>query len=318
MSKQGLDKNPEFAISAYHTGDFMKRDPRDTDYAIKRELIEAGKKVNPQAGGAITPFGLVMADREDINYLKSKKEQEANLRMAQFGEYLINEKDPSTQAHAYAILPQLKTKPEQWYSGWIAEQIALYHILLDGRINSEEDLAFIYKITRADYVIPTTCAWDPHGVLKAKDDDDPAVGKMFGRNQKGISHGLFSMRQWGLEGLTAEAQTNLYDNYGQMAGATEEQFRIKCKILKRLMPGLKDKKTKEIKEIIMMNSPVTGEPADQSVWSNYMSRYLPDPASPAYTSFGPAPTYDGGRMRRSLDPGNAYAGGYDRDAAGQD
>jgi hypothetical protein len=252
------NKNGAFPITATHTGHFIRPDGSDTDMAVRRALI--------QNTGGETPFGVMSAGQETIDYLKHKKEKESYMTHLALVEQMIDSKNPATQAKAYSLAPELLTESEKYYDQWVTDQIMLYKILKQGEINTQEDLYFIAKILRADYWLPTSPAWDPQGALTGAID-----GKQL---QEGIYRGIFSMRQWGLLGNTNPERYSpgVPDNSTE----AKKQMKMKYVIVRRLFPGLRDADDYKILQIVNKISAVTGSATDQDTWSNYLQRIMPD------------------------------------------
>jgi hypothetical protein len=260
--------NGPFPITATHAGHFIRPDGMDTDMAVRRALIG-------QTGGE-TPFGVMSAGQETVDYLKRQKEKEAYMTHLALVEHMIDSKNPATQAKAYSLAPELLTESEKYYDQWVTDQIMLYKILKQGEINTQEDLYFIAKILRADYWLPTSPAWDPQGAL--------IKGIDFEQHQEGMLRGIFSMRQWGLLGNKNPERGSWMpqEDTDDIDTEAKKQMKMKFVIVRRLFPGLRDADNYKIRQIINKISAVTGSATDQDTWSNYLQKIMPDPNTHRY------------------------------------
>jgi hypothetical protein len=220
----------------YEVGHWVKPDPRDTDMKIRRELIN-----NRDGGG--TPFGLMTAGQEVIDYLKEKKDQEAYWDELRLAGYLIDSQKPETQEHAFTVFPELKEVPEQYHIQNLAIQEALRTLLRDGRIAGKDDNSLIYHIIRPDFVLPIFPAWDPEGLIIG---DQQLRSQLLELQYENAQAGLFSPRNWGIQHPN-RAMQNI-------------QLTIKRMLLRRLYPGLRNAADGTLNTLMQRRSPlVEGE-----------------------------------------------------------
>lgn len=225
-----------YNIASGMVGRYARSDPRDTDKAIKQQLARDPKQ-----------FGIVHATDEDVDYMKSKKEQEYYWRSLRLGQYLIDAERPETQDHAFAVFPELKDYPDEYHRDNLAVQEALRTMLRDGKLGGKEDHELIMHICRPDFELPIFPVWDPQGLtLTGEGDLKTAFQNYISYGLKNATQtGFFSPRKWNAD---AGAQQ-----------ASELQQKLKIMILRRLYPGLRDKDNEEISRFLKTISPATEE-----------------------------------------------------------
>jgi hypothetical protein len=237
----------QFPVAAYNTGHFIPPDTnKDTDMDLWMQLVDSG--LTKDATGKITDFkgstqwGVPTITPGQMEpYFKAKKEKEAYLTTLNLATKLEDPRDPRTREDMVVIAPELESVPKSYFEQWLADQITLYNLLLDGRIRSREDLMFVVKIVRDDYVIPWFPAWDPSGALLGNIDE---FKKILGI---GMQCGFFNPRQWSSP-----------DSYGASGSSSKaKQQTVKKLILKRLFPGLKDAPEAELTDIMQRLSQAT-------------------------------------------------------------
>jgi len=272
QQKDGITEN-RYPQAGYEVGHWVQPDERDTDMKMRTELIGSS------TSGA-TPFGVMTAGQEVIDYLKAKKDQEEYWYELKLAGYLIDEKRPETQDNAFGIFPELREVPEQYHTQNLAMQEAIRTMLRDGKISGKEDNSLIAHIIREDYVLPIFPAWDPEGLIVGSETLKPELLKMQYLN---ASKGIFSPRQWGVDA---------------QAAMDTIQKKIKIMLLKRLYPGLRDQKDDDIfRSLIVRQSPlelddngkgmgISNDPA--ALWA-YLKGELKGPAAFA-KGFRPAST----------------------------
>lgn len=212
-----------YPAAAYHTGRWVQPSDADTDMSIRKELI-SGRPDGAPAGS--TPYGVMSAGQEVIEYLKEKKDQEEYWLELQLAGYLIDSKKPESQENAIAIFPELRDVPEQNHTQNLAIQEAIRTMLRDGKIAGKEDNSLIMHMLRADYALPYYPAWDPEGIImNNKTIKSLIIKRQYINAQKGI----FSPRQWGVHpGHELDAIDSVI------------QKEIKLMLLRRLYPGMRD------------------------------------------------------------------------------
>jgi len=215
----------------YEVGHWVKPDPRDTDMKIRRELIN-----NNPAGS--TPFGIMTAGQEVVDYLKEKKDQESYWEELRLAGYLIDSDKPDTQDHAFNVFPELKEVPEQYHVQNLAIQEALRTLLRDGRIAGKDDNSLIYHIIRPDFQLPIFPAWDPEGLIIG---DQQLKSELLALQYANAKAGLFSPRNWGIKDASRQMEA--------------VQKKIKMMLLRRLYPGLKNKSDDYLMVLMKRPSP---------------------------------------------------------------
>jgi hypothetical protein len=287
QQKAGITDN-RYPQAGYEVGHWVQPDERDTDMKMRTELIGTGNTT----GG--TPFGVMTAGQEVIDYLKAKKDQEEYWYELKLAGYLIDEKRPETQDNAFGIFPELREVPEQYHTQNLAMQEAIRTMLRDGKISGKEDNSLIAHIIREDYVLPIFPAWDPEGLIVGSEQLKPELLKLQYVN---ASKGIFSPRKWGVDAKAA---------------MEDIQKKIKIMLLKRLYPGLRDQSDVDIfRSLIVRQSPleltdkgagmgISNDP--KALWT-YMSGAQTGPAafakafahasSSAAATYATAPAYFG-------------------------
>jgi hypothetical protein len=247
-----------YNIASGMVGHWVEPDSRDTKMAIKSQLAKDDRQM-----------GQVMATDEDVEYIKSKKDQEYYWSSLRLGQYLIDPERPETQDHAFAVLPELKDYPDQYHRDNLAIQEALRTMLRDGKLGGLEDHELIMKIIRPDFELPIFPVWDPKGLVLTGEADLRTAFQAYLDSgiESAVDRGFFSPRQWGVDTQ-------------QEASALQEK--LKFMILRRLYPGLRDKKDYELKQFMRQISPAavnTQEVAEYSLNNNplgFFNTMLPD------------------------------------------
>lgn len=141
---QGRLAEGQFPRSWLFPGKYLLPDPRDTDLAITRQLV------NPQTGS--TPYGIVHTDSKDlVKYVKDKKAQETNLFQLQLASQLIDPNRPETQEYVFKKFPQLVEIPEEAHRENIMLQETLRTLLRDGIVRDPKDNALVAHIIQSDF-----------------------------------------------------------------------------------------------------------------------------------------------------------------------
>jgi hypothetical protein len=224
------DRN-HFPIHATLKGHWTQPSSKDTDKAIKMQLVKKAEK------GVNGPFGQIMQSEDDISWMKEKKLQDENWAQTRLLGYLIDPLQPESQDIAYAIAPELKSYPEQVHLENLALQEALRVLLRDGKLGGKEDNALIYHILRPDFKLPLNPVWDPDGLIIKAAAGNYGIKTI--DQQLAAARGLFSPRNWA--GIPKRAS----DQYDDL------HTDIKVMILKRLYPGLRYKKADWIKQFVI-------------------------------------------------------------------
>ena len=233
-------------------GQWTSPNKKDTDILIRRQLLSEGK-----ADNAVTPFGLMTAGQEVIDYLKEKKEQENYYLTTQLATYLVDPQRPETQEKAFLVAPELREVPEKQHERDLAIQEALRVMLRDGQIRGPEDHLLIMEICKDQYVLPAYPLWDPQGLiiqgLNGLDRDT--------FYQMTVIRGIFNPITFGTMGAPGDDAFK------------EAQRKVKAMILKRLYPGLKDKSVNDIIANIIekRNSPIQTGAIDNDYYGLFNS-----------------------------------------------
>lgn len=211
-----------FPLSAYHVGNFIEPDGgKDTYYKAHEDVVRA---TGNRYGTHFAPPGLT-------EYFMDKKKDELYMNVLRFGEYLVDEKDPRTQDNLYSIFPELKEKPNQYYRDEIALQWALHNLLKAGQIKTKNDHMLVSLICRPHFEIPVYPAWDPTGIFMK---GTTAFNKLV---TLGMKRGLLNPLRF------ADGADNT-EKVGFEGSPTQQE--LKRMIVRRLYPGLRDKKNEEI------------------------------------------------------------------------
>lgn len=230
-TSQTDDKYKGLPTDTFLRGAWLRPDPYDTEASMKLKMINANS-------GA-TPFGLAQLSDKDMKWLMYKKDQEALMKKRQLASYLIDPTDPTTQKHAEAVIPELRTVPEEKFIEEQSMQLALRAILRNGEIGGEEDNDLIAYIIRDDVELPTTPLWDPFGAILK----DEKISKIIQDNEaKG--QGIFNPRSWH---VNAKTETD----------AVKLQRAIKRAILRRVYPGFRKEEDAVLNSFIASWSPVS-------------------------------------------------------------
>jgi hypothetical protein len=226
--------------AANQVGDWLRTGEEDSDLQILKEIQDKGK----------SEFGYINAPTEKlIDFYKGKKAQEGNMRITRLGAFLIDPKDPSTQARAYEILPDLKNYPEEYHLRNIEIQETIRTWLRDGNISGKDDLILLDHIIRDDFVIETGPLWDPKGLFMS--EVQAATGDFFAGLPAAVQRGLWNPRRHGQDAA---------------AKSLEWQRKLKGMLLKRVMPGFREWDLQTIIDwmIKTRTSPVTNDNTDSS------------------------------------------------------
>ena len=78
---------------------------------IRKELVGT-----PSQSHGATPYGVMTAGPEVIDYLKAKKDQEEYWHQLRLAGFLVDSKRPETQENAWGIYPELRDVPEQYHT----------------------------------------------------------------------------------------------------------------------------------------------------------------------------------------------------------
>ena len=137
-------------------GDFVKSDrKRDTLIELKKEYLDKKE-----------PFGKLYADQSDLEYLRTKKEEEQYVKELSLAQYMISN-DPATREQTrdrlFSLYPEIRDLPEQIYKDWLATQIQLRTILRDGVVKGKDEHRLIIAMMQPDYLLPLLPVWDHQG-----------------------------------------------------------------------------------------------------------------------------------------------------------
>lgn len=172
-----------------------------------RPNLERDLKMQTLRNVQKTPdFGAPMqaVDSQKIaDYALEKQKEEEAFAFLQFGGLLINARDPASQAKAFAILPELKKRQQELLNSDIAINIKLRTLILNGTIESQDDLYFVWNIMGDDFQFPLGPLWDPEGgILAVAQYNTTGYGKQSRVNQN-IDDGLFGMFRFKTDNQTA-------------------------------------------------------------------------------------------------------------------
>jgi hypothetical protein len=238
------------------TAKWAEPSKKDEDMKIRRQLVGT-----PTTTYGATPFGVMTAGPEVIDYLKEKKAQQEWAINTRLAAYLVDPKRPETQERALIVAPQLRELPEREHEKNIAVQEALRVMLRDGFIRGPEDHNLIMEITRDDYVLPVYPLWDDQGsfVTSLNAADKAAIFK------KNKQRSLFNPVRYAIQEPAIDATRRA------------AQRDLKVMILKRLYPGLRDQANQFIIDnfIVARRTPFSEEPAGTAE-ANLRDRQIPD------------------------------------------
>jgi hypothetical protein len=259
------NKDAVYPTAALGIGHWVRPDRRDTDFEIRRQLLQTGGDKGPD--GVSTPYGQMTAGNEVIDYLKDKKKQEEYWYQLKLGSYLIDPKRPETQERAYEMFPELKDYPEQYHGENLALQESIRTMLRDGKLGGQDDNALIAHIMRADFELPLFPVWDPEGIIIK---DAAKAGNYFQMLEGYVKRGLFNPRRWGVNEADVPADRD----------RAVFQKMMKAALLKRLYPGLRDWTMEELTSHFLdyKDSPVTNDAVGNNVQDFFKyanSGYIP-------------------------------------------
>ena len=88
------------------TAKWAEPSKKDEDMKIRKQLV--GDPANTQGA---TPFGVMTAGPEVLDYIKEKKAQQEWAINTRLAAYLVDPKRPETQERALIVAPQLRELP---------------------------------------------------------------------------------------------------------------------------------------------------------------------------------------------------------------
>jgi len=188
-------------------------------------------------------------------YQKKKRAQQKYLNFMGLSVAIIDQMYPETQERAYAIAPELKTVTEKNFRQEQQKQAFLYHIIQHGRIETREELMFIYEMLDPRFALPDFPLWDMTGEIRK----DYTGAKPKPGSAK-IDEGLWWQYVWSFDRKALDRQsgkdgTLIVGNKRMEAdlsdatiypGWTPDQLKAKGRICQRILPALRGKENSKI------------------------------------------------------------------------
>ena len=225
----GNGNKAPFVQSAFHTGNYVPQDDKDSWYETYTGLVKND--------GAKT-YGNFTAPPDVVDYVEKKKDQLAYLDELRKAEFLVDNTDPSTLEKLYELYPELKEVPRKWYKDMLALQFSLFNILFKGRIESREDHNLIMHICSPYFIIPIYPAWDPVGLITFSTTWSGLLENYQTQNQNNIRRSIWNPFQRASDQIEGPSQVLSAADFE--AGKWIQQP-IKLAIIRRLYPRLANK-----------------------------------------------------------------------------
>lgn len=131
-------------------------------------------------------------------------------------------------------------------------------MLRDGTLNEKDDLMLLKKITSPDFELPMFPVWDPEGMLIKQ------AGK--------ASNFLEMLPTYIIRGLWNPRRLALNPSEAKRIG--EFQNSLKAKILKRMLPGLRDWTDEQVSEHFLKDRRSPLDPSGKTIVSDsYWSQF---------------------------------------------
>ena len=270
MGQGRKSKRSEFPQGIFHMGHFIPPDSRDS-------FMETLEQITTNQNGPSTKYGVINTTADQVvPYIRKKKDNAWYLNNLRTAEYLVDPSDPKTVKGLYAIYPELKEVPDQWYQDMVAVQWSLKELLQFGEIRSKDDHALVMHICAPGFVIPRYPAWDPMGIIIENTDGYKGPpGNEQSYRQK-IAEG-FKKSNWNPFRYSTEGKDPALDP----ANTQDTQIKWKSMILRRLYPGLRDKSDTKLMDIVTNGlfelDGTTGEPGKEDITNNMMNKPNPIP-----------------------------------------
>lgn len=242
QGKSGITrKETEFPVQGQLVAKWVEPISRETadELSFFRDVPHNSK----EWGTKIAPIEKLAQIKRDA---LQKQEQ---LQLLQLGSQLIDQQFPETQEHAFAVLPELKTAPEEYMQSAVVEQMAIWYILRTGIIRGKKDLELIFLILRGDYDLPVGPLWDPGSfVSSALSDAFPEVYK----TGEGDLIEMLAKLNEGDQKQSMLSQTLFGPIQNGGAGEAKEKFNAAMKVViaKRVFPNLRRRKNEEVLDFI--------------------------------------------------------------------
>jgi hypothetical protein len=272
---------------------WIKPDEHDDIIELKRQYL---LRAQPGADPSVGPLGQMMVDKDDLQALKRKKDDEAYLRELSMAQLLIAD-DPALRQisaeKAYKIYPELQTVPEDAHKKYVGVQASLRTILRDGIIRGKDDNQLMLSVLDPLYMLPLFPLWDMDGKITNKvAANDGSRGNPFlffsnylSTKPQNTAAGVAYANDQRRRGLFNPVRYVAIDEFTTLAAHNQDSHvrnkYSKLFIMQRLYPQLKnaslltlqntwDEKFAERKSVIMVDA--MGQP--QAIQANPLS-FLP-------------------------------------------
>lgn len=154
-------------------------DPRDTDMALKEELLGQNKV-----------SGVVQLGQADIDYRKSKMDQMEELAKDIWISTLFDETDPATKKYVSELLPDHHDREQRYYNNAMDAAKRYTKINMHG-IQDKSDIDWLWAVRKGDIHIPSS--YLPAGLSVPLADTGPP-GESFDHTAPG--RGLFNPKRF--------------------------------------------------------------------------------------------------------------------------